>query len=429
MDILQTILQILVPLLVLGVLIMVHELGHFGVAKYLKIKVLEFWIFMDPKIMKWKRKETEYSLRMIPIGGMVRMEGEETSSDDMGSFNNKHPAKRAAVIAAGPVMNILFALIIVIIVSIASGYYLNSVVIFDKTKPAAVAGLQDGDKILSINGIQVFDPAIDYGLFTYVKTFKPVVLEVQRAGVAQPIKFDITPNPRFLMGITFPQYTDKLAPIETVDANMPAGKAGIKKGDIIQSMDGVTMLTNRQTSDTIRLNSGKAMKVVVLRGSNLMTFDVTPVKTPDMNLGFSFKPDQGNPVEIIGASMNYCVSVIRSNFYTLGWLFSGQVSFTELSGPVGMVKTMGDVMTYSDSFWDNLKALMLTGAFISLCLGVFNLLPFPALDGSKILLLVIEIFTRKKLKPEKEAIISFVGLAILLSFMVIVTFMDIMKFF
>jgi len=421
-----TVLQIIVPLFLLGVLIMVHELGHFGVAKYFKIKVLEFWIFMGPKLFSWKRKETEYSFRVIPIGGMVRMEGEETTSDDQGSFNNKHPAKRAAVIAAGPAMNILFALIVVIIIFAISGYNMNLVKFSGTDSPAYKAGIRDGDKLLSVNGIQVFDPAVDYGLFTYVKTTKPIDFVVQRNETAQPLQFAVTPNTRYLMGVTF---SKDQPTIEVVDANMPAGKAGIKKGDLIKSLNGVEIKTIEQAQDIIAKNKGAEINVSLVRNGTDVNVKVAPVETPDMNLGIGLNSSSGNPIEVIGSSVNYCISVARSNFYTIGWLFSGKVSFTELSGPVGMVKTMGDVMTYSPSFWDNMRALLLTASFISLCLGVFNLLPFPALDGSKILILLFEIFTKKKLKPEREAMISLVGLAILLTFMVGVTVMDIMKFF
>jgi len=427
--VLNTILQIIVPLLVLGVLIMVHELGHFSVAKFFKIKVLEFWIFMGPKILKWKRKETEYSLRIIPIGGMVRMEGEETSSEDEGSFNQKHPAKRAAVIAAGPVTNILFALIIVIIVTAFSGFFVNAVKLQGTESPAYTAGIRDGDKLISVKGVGVYEPAIDYGLFTYVKSYEPVPIVVQRPGFEKPLQFSVIPNARYLLGIQFAKNTTGKSAIEAVSPDTPASKAGVKKGDTIKEINGISMSTNQQASEAVQANQDKPMKLVVVRDGKEVSFTISPTKSPDMNLGIGFQKAQGNPIEVVGASVNYCISVMRSNFYTIGWLFTGQVSFTELSGPVGMVRTMGDVMTYSPDFWDNLYALLLTAAFISLCLGVFNLLPFPALDGSKILLLVIEIFTKKKLKPEKEAIISFIGLGLLLTLMAVVTVMDILKFF
>ena len=428
-DVLKIFIQIAVPILVLGVLIMVHELGHFGVAKFFKIKVLEFWIFMGPKIFKWKRKETEYSLRVIPIGGMVRMEGEEVTSDDEGAFSNKHPLKRAAVIAAGPVMNILFALLVVIIISGISGYVINSVKLSDDPSSAKSAGIMNGDKILAINDVAVFDPTIDYGLFTYIKSTKPIVFTVQRQGVAQPLRIPVTPDERYLLGIQLPKSTANPEPIEVVSEGMPAKAAGIKVGDIITAVDGNLMKSNFQTSELIKSSAGKELTLTIKRDKKDITIKVTPKKEIDMSLGIRFDTSSGNPIDVLGTSVGYCVSTMRSNFITIGWLVSGNVSVKELSGPVGMVKIMGDVATYSPSFWDNLKALMLTASFISLCLGVFNLLPFPALDGSKILILIFEIFTKKKLKPEREAAISLVGLAILLSFMVFVTVMDVIKFF
>jgi len=428
MKILETVLQIIIPLLVLGVIIMAHELGHFSVAKLFKIKVLEFWIFMGPKLFKWKRNETEYSLRAIPIGGMVRMEGEESTSEDSGSFTNKHPAKRMAVIAAGPITNIIFALLIVIIVTVFSGYVINSIKLDGTDSSAYAAGIREGDKILSVNGVNVFDPSVDFQLLTYLKTDKPITMQVQRAGAPGPIDVSIIPTKSYKLGVGFSKDTTTPTSIVSVDPQGPAQKAGIQVGDILKAINGNPVADFKKAKELISGSGGAQLNIVVSRNGVDVPIKITPTLQDD-NIGIKLDSGKGNPIEVLGASVNYCISVTRSNFYTIGWLITGKLSLDNISGPVGMVKAMGDVMHSSPTFPDNLVNLMLTAAFISLCLGVFNLLPFPALDGSKILILLFEIITKKKLKPEKEAIISIVGLAILLSFMLAVTVMDIMKFF
>lgn len=422
--------RIIVPLLVLGLLILVHELGHFGVAKFFKIKVREFWIFMGPKLFKWKRKETEYSLRLLPIGGMVRMEGEEESSDDDRAFINKPPLVRMAVIAAGPIMNILFALILLTVVFSYSGYATKNIRLDKDLSPAYEAGLREGDKLLKVNGKRVFDP-MDYFLFTYLEPGEPFTVEVQRDNEVK--EYIINPLPHYRIGIIL----DSSSPVVLeVDKEMPAYKAGLRDGDRITSINDIAMSSNVEVSEYILKNQDKPLKIQYRRGDEPeRTIQVSPEKSGDgyVGMGFSFvggaSEKKASLGGIIKTSINYGVSLTRSTYYSIVWLISGKVPVKELSGPVGIVKTMGDAMESAPGFVDSLMALLQMGALISLSLGLFNLIPFPALDGSKILILFFELITRKKLKPEKEAAISFVGLAILLTFMIVVTFFDVMKFF
>ena len=145
------------------------------------------------------------------------------------------------------------------------------------------------------------------------------------------------------------------------------------------------------------------------------------------DLGMYFKNQKGGLFKTIGSAVNYSISIIRTVFYSFGWLFSGRVSMNEMSGPVGIVSTIGNVVEQSRSFMDALINLLGIASFISLNLGVFNLFPFPALDGSKLLLLLVDKVRKKPIPVEKEAMISMVGFVLLLMPLVFTLYNDISK--
>ncbi len=344
--------SIITMLLILSVLTIIHELGHYLAARAFKVKVNEFAVFMGPKIFSrvGKKSGTRFSLRCIPIGGFCAMEGEEESSDSPTSYNNKPWYIRAAILFAGPFMNLILALTVVVILFCVSGYSTNRLgtVSTESGYLVTETDIAVGDKIVAYDGKRVFN-YMDYSLFN------------------------------------------------------------------LMDQDNITVLTVKKTDGTIRE----------------YTFDRTPAEGQEEKalLGISFESIRGgNVFKMLGNSVLYLVSMVRQIFYALFWLITGQVGLSALAGPVGLTTVVNDVVTAPVSILPKVLSLLEFSALISVNLGIFNLLPFPGLDGGRLLLAFIEFLRRgKRISPEKEAIISFVGLALLMLLAVVVMGSDIFK--
>ncbi|WP_234978596.1 RIP metalloprotease RseP [Anaerosalibacter sp. Marseille-P3206] len=329
----------LAAIFVFMLVIVFHEFGHFMVAKLVGIKVHEFSIGMGPKLLHKKGKETEYFLRAIPIGGYVRMEGEDESSEDPRSFGKKPVGARILVVAAGAIMNFILAIIVFTIVSYGMGVPTTTIQEIIKDSPASYAGLQSGDEIKRINDEEVKSWNSIVENINKSDSDKNLTIVVKRN--SEEISFNMKPKydretKRYLIGIV-PSY---------------------KKSFLLALKGGV------QTTGTV--------------------------------LGLMFK--------------------------FLGMLFKGQVSRGDLSGPVGVIYTVGEAAKYGF-----LNLLYIAG-FISVNLGFFNLLPIPALDGSRIFFMLIELIRGKPVNPEKEGFVHFVGFVLLMILMIVVTYSDIVKF-
>lgn len=426
--------QIIIAILALSFLIIIHELGHFTVAKLSGIKVHEFALFMGPKIFSVQKGETTYSLRAVPIGGYVRMEGEEQASEDSRAFNKKPIPIRMAVIAAGPIMNILVAILFAYIVFSFSGYNSTIVAPIQHDSPAYQAGIREGDKILKYNGKSIYNP-IDVDLFMLGSKGQPKDIEVLRGNTTQKLKIipEIMPKNRYLLGFgPAGPSGEKSRTIESIVKDSGASKAGLQKGDIITKFNGVDLKDGKAIRDYLEKNNGKELNVTVIRNGKEINRNLTPIKgkNPESyNTGLAFKHLKGGFIETIKQSAVYSFSISRSVYYSLSLLITQKVSLNEVSGPVGIVTVIGDVVKSSPTFMDKFLNLLTLTSLISINLGLFNLIPFPALDGSKIIILAIEAIRRKALPPEREAIISLVGLTILVMLMIFTTFNDVFKLF
>lgn len=323
----------IISVLVFAAIVMVHEFGHFIVAKLSGIRVEEFAIGMGPKIVGKKKGETLYSLRAIPIGGYCKLTGEDEASNDTRAFNNKSLFTRMAVIFFGPLMNFLLAVLIFSLV-ISQSTIINEVI---EDKPAYTAGMQKGDKIVQINRRQVED--------------------------WDSIKQSISSNP-----------------------NIP-------------------------------------INIVVERDKELKNIIVTPIVeneaegaiigiTPSLRIaGMSFKNGINTTVEVSKTMLDFLVK-----------LFTGRASSDEVSGPVGIIVFINEAAKIGFLYLLNLTA------FLSLNLGIVNLLPIPALDGGRLLFLFIELISRKPIEAEKEGFINFVGFVALMVLAVIIAYKDLIKF-
>ncbi len=425
--------SVFLAIVALSFLIIIHELGHFLVAKAFKVKVNEFSLFMGPKLFGFQKGETTYSLRLIPLGGYVKMEGEEEASEDDRAFNKKPVGVRAAIIAAGPIMNILIALVFAFIIMAQSGFYTTQIKAVAHGSVAEKAGIQVGDILQKYNGKTIYQ-VNDLEIFAYPLTNESVDLQYERNGETKTV--NITP-PRqngYMLG-----FSPKDTKIDGADSNVvagitagsPAKEAGLKVEDRIIKLNGIDINTRQDIANVLDQAKGSEVKITVKRSESEV--DLKPVvpmirKNPEYYaIGLDFERTQGGFVNTMKGAIDYTISTSRSIYYSLGWLFTKTVPVSDLSGPIGITSVFKDVVEQSPSHMDTIINLLSLTAMISINLGLVNLIPFPALDGSKLLILLIEKIRKKPLNPEKEAFITMVGFVILIALMIYVTFNDILK--
>ncbi|WP_313563524.1 RIP metalloprotease RseP [Ruminiclostridium cellobioparum] len=424
---------IVLAILALSFLIIIHELGHFMVAKAFKVRVNEFSLFMGPKLFSFQKGETLYSLRLIPLGGYVKMEGEEEASEDDRAYNKKPIGVRAAIIAAGPLMNILTALVFAFIIISQTGYFTTQIKDIVPGSAAEKYDLRVGDKLQKYNGKTLFN-VNDLGIFSYPLTNESITLQYERNGVSKTV--ELTPErENFILGFTPLQ--DELEGLDSnvvkaVSDNSPAIKAGLKVNDRIVEINGADIRTRKDIRDILQQNQDKNVNILVERAGELQKLKpVVPLKSKNPEyyaIGIlDFVHEKGGIGSTIKEAAKYNIFISRSIYYSLGWLFTGTVPASELMGPVGITTTISNEVAESQSLKETVIRLLSITTMISINLGLVNLIPFPALDGSKLVLLLIEGIRKKPLNPEKEALITMVGMVILIMLMLYATFNDILR--
>ena len=424
--------NLIVALAVLSLLILVHELGHFFVAKACGIRVLEFSMFMGPKLLAFKKGETQYTLRLIPMGGYVKMEGEETASDDPRAFSKQKIWKRFLVLAAGSTMNIVLAFVLMSSYTMAAGVITNRVDSFGEDSPLQQAGMVSGDRLVSWDGNRIHDLSTDLNMFLYGANDEPLdIAWLDASGLRKSATITLPKTePTYRLGFSV-VVEGELATnlIDMVEPDSPIQKAGLRHGDRIVRIDGMEV-ANREAIVTY-LNTGRPegnppVTLTVQRDEQSLIFrDIVPFMDSQYYLDTGFTLEEPSFFGSLAAAGRYSISSIRMVLTTLGWLFTGQVSFSNMTGPVGIVGTIGTVVEREVDITEKLLSLASLGALLSLNLGVMNLIPFPALDGSKLVLLIIEKIRRKPLPPEKEGLISLIGFSLLILVLIATLFNDI----
>ena len=445
--------QIVAAIILLSFLIIIHELGHLWGARLFKVKVREFSIFMGPKLFSHKGKKTEYSLRAIPIGGFVALEGETETSDDKDALSNKPRWQQAVVMLSGSAMNLIFGLIAFLVLTLATGYIANeltdtkasvpdyNIYIQDESmkygtgSPVDAAGIKDGDTIIEYDGRKVLYP-IDILIYSLESRGRPVPIKYSRNGeiyetILEPV---IIPEIEvYRMGVYFAVSDGAFDPvIEEVIAGSPAEKAGIIKGDIIVSIDDSLIENRDEVAASLAGGSGGTVKIKLLRNGKEIDLSLMPERSVQKEYyynGLFFAEGSDRFVDRCKASFRYYGSVIKSVYYSLIWLIGGKVSIRDAMGPVGIVTTIGTVVSSGETISNIAKQLLSLLGLISINLGFINLVPFPALDGSKLVILGIEGVAGRKIPLEKQAVVSFIGFAILILLMIALTGFDIMRLF
>lgn len=419
---LGALLTILKIIFILGFLIFIHEGGHFIVAKLCKIRVNEFSIGFGPVIFKKQGKETLFQLRLIPLGGFCNMEGEEERSEVEGSFSKASIPKRIAVVAAGGLVNIIFALLIYFTLMSCVGNNVSNVI--DTVVPnysAQTAGLQENDKILKIDGKKIKNKA-DLDEALEQSNGNELSILIERDGKEQELKIKPTEEKYNYTGIAVNTSNDKLTEIAALYPNSPGEKQGLQAKDIIIAINDNPVENNAQKLvDYINLSIGEEIKFTVERNGENLDITIMPDVMSNYLLGVNLKMAENNFINNIYYAFfdtgEFAISIVDN----LRLLFSGGVSIDQLMGPVGI----SDVVAQTNGLADFIYIL----ALISISLGFTNLLPFPPLDGGKIVILLIEAIRRKPLKEKTEINIQLVGFIFLMALMVYVTYNDILRIF
>ena len=406
-------------IVLLGFLIFIHELGHFTVAKLCKVKVNEFAIGFGPTILKKQGKETKYALRLIPLGGFVSMEGEEEASENEGSFSKASIPKKIAIVIAGATVNIIFAIIVYFILSFTSGTYIsNEIKLVQEGYAASQAGLQQGEKIVEINNHKI---SSKYDLDKVMKKNKGEEIELKTEKNGQEEEYKITPTEvkNRVTGI----YLDDKCKIVTVEKGSVAQKQGIETNDTILKINGISIDGNRNTAiEALHASStNENIEMTVKRGKTEVTISLTPDVVSTYYLGIELKQTEDNFTNRFINGEIQTKEFVLSIFDNLKQLFTGKVGLNQMMGPVGISEAVAQTNGFREFF-----EMM---ALISLSLGVTNLLPIPALDGGKLVLLLVEAIRKKPLKPETEMNIQILGIAIILTIFLLVTYNDILRIF
>ena len=408
----------------LGFLILIHEAGHFLIAKLFKVKVEEFAIGFGPKIFTKQGKETKYELRLIPLGGFVRMEGEEQRSESERSFNNASIPKRMGIVAAGAIVNIVFGILVYFIIISATGNNVSTIV--DSTNEGYVASevnIQSGDEIKEINGKKIRLKS-DIDQILQESNGEELTLLIDRNNEEKEIKLKPTEKQTKSTGIYVSQAQtgEKATQVIQIEKGSNAEKDGLKANDIIKKINGVDVTGDVQKLvSQIQNTTTEKANVEIDRDGEIISLDLTIDTIPVYYLGINFKMAENNFANNVYYAFFETGNFLGSIFENIKMLFTGKVGIDQMTGPIGI----SNMVSQTTGFVDFMYLL----ALISISLGITNLLPIPALDGGKLLILIIEAVRRKPMKEEIEIGIQLAGFFILISLTIFISYKDILRIF
>ncbi len=408
----------------LGFLVFIHEGGHFIVAKLCKVKVNEFAIGFGPTIWKKQGKQTKYALRLIPLGGFVSMEGEEERSEKEGSFSKTSIPKRIAIVLAGGCVNIIFGLLVYfILVSCQGGYISNEIEETISGYVAQEVGLKQGDKILKIDN-QDIRLKSDLTNILNKSEGKELTLLIQRNNEKQEIKLIPNEIKSKDTGIYFGKSGEKISTkVIALYPNSPAEKQGIQVNDVIVKVNNENV--NNDPYKVIELinkvQDDENVIFTINRKGEEKQIEVTPQIVSNYYIGVTFKQAENNILNNMYYGFWDTTDFAGSIVDNLKMLFTGKVNANQLMGPVGI----SEMVAKTNGFADFIYML----ALISLSLGVTNLLPFPPLDGGKVVIYLIEAIRKKPISEKLEINIQMIGFAILIGLSIYITYNDILRIF
>jgi regulator of sigma E protease len=429
--------SILAFVFVLGVLIFVHELGHFLMARRIGVRVLTFSLGFGPKLIAVKRGDTEYCISAVPLGGYVKMAGENPDDARTGAsdeFLSKSKWQRFQVLIMGPVMNLVLAVVVM-----AAVLYQGAPAPVFVTQPPLVgsvldksvmkaAGLQPGDLILSVDGGRV-GTWEDFLNAMAAKSKRQVTVRVDRLGQQLDLTFTPIGTGRYdlvdldslaILPVMHPQ-------IKSLQPEAPGYEAGLRPGDVVIGAAGERDITSKRLVEIIKANEGKTITFDIKRNGQMLQVPVTPRRINDTIMigadlsGFEFRTIEPGIWTAMKMSLAQNWTWTKMIAQTLGGLFTHQTSVKQLMGPVAIADLSGMA---AEQGMLQLFSLM---AMISLNLGLLNLMPIPVLDGGHIAILALEGVSRRDFSMKVKEKMLLAGFVLLLMLMVTVIYNDLTR--
>ena len=428
---------------VFSFLVFFHELGHFLAAKLLGVRVERFSIGFPPRVYGKKIGDTDYCISAIPFGGYVKMSGmidesldKETTGADY-EFNSKPVWKRVVIITAGVVMNFIIAIVIITFLNYSQGKSIlphTEISAVGNDGVAQKVGFQVEDRILSINGVEVrtwndvnkeFINNLNNNIrFSVVRDNQTINLDYKKEWFAEENGeiLDLVPMPSSKIGQVMP--------------GMPAAEAGMQSGDKIIEIAGVGVSNWIELTNEVRKYAGDSINVKWDRNGEILSATMSPspatvkdtagvmITVGKIGVGYFYIHEPISFGEAVVSGFTGTIDMIALNIRALGWIISGVKPAKDvIGGPIMIAKMAGEA---ADSGWQNYWAFI---AYLSAILAFFNILPIPALDGGHLTILIIEGIRRKPLSANTVIKIQQVGMAILLTFIVLVLYVDISRIF
>ncbi|HXT22293.1 MAG TPA: RIP metalloprotease RseP [Thermoanaerobaculia bacterium] len=418
-------------LLVLGIIIFVHEGGHYLMAKLFDVKVLTFSLGFGPKIFSFRRGETEYRVSWLPLGGYVRLGGEspEESTGDPRDFQCKPRWQRVLVYLAGPMMNVVFSIIVVaavLVLGFPLPFFHNVppvVGIIEPGSPGAQAGLLPGDKVIEVRGREAENWEM-VAMAVLESPGKPVPMKVERGG--KQLDFVVVPAtvPQYEVGDAG-LYPKVLPNVSRVVENSPALAAGFREGDKVMAIDGRPLASSLDFVDYVESHAGKPVVITVQREGRLVDLHVTPRDEGGGRGRVGVELTEAvrlPPWDAVVESVRYNWNITTQTLALVGKLLTGEMKAqTALHGPLEIGKLAGEAARQGYPSLFHLTAL------VSISIAILNLLPIPVLDGGQIFVLLLESLLRRDLSLRLKEAINMVGLAFILVLMVTVIYFDVRR--
>lgn len=429
---LSKLLNILVAIIIFSVIVVFHELGHFLLAKKNGIEVTEFSLGMGPRLLSTVKGNTRYSLKLFPIGGSCMMVGEDGEEDGPGSFGHASVWGRISVVAAGPIFNFILAFVFALVITSVMGYDPPKVLSVEENSPAEEAGLQVGDIITSFQGKPI-SIGRDISLYEslYGMQQDQIKMTVKRDGKKIDLNFKAASEKKYMLGFSYvPDGEPEITEVFVDGAMM---KAGVLAGDVITAVDGTKVSTGEELQAYLEEHplGENTVTITVSRDGNEKEFTVQPTVRTQVSTGFVYnlyreKTNFFGVLKYSAVEVRYWIS---STIDSLGLLIKGTFRVNDLSGPVGIVDAIGSSVEEAKSegavvMW---MQMFYWAILLSANLGVMNLLPLPALDGGRLVFLLIEAVTKKKVNPNIEGMIHFAGFVLLMALMVFVFMNDLKR--
>ncbi|MBN1485886.1 MAG: RIP metalloprotease RseP [Chloroflexia bacterium] len=425
---------ILLAIPILGILILIHEIGHFWAARWMKVGIEEFGIGMPPRALRlFEKNGVEYTLNWIPFGGFVRMAGED-DPDVGGGLSSAPPWRRLIVLSAGPLMNLVLAFLLFTGLAMAGHMEIVSqqvgVYYVELGSPAQEAGLQPGDLFVSINGRPITSYE-ELQIETTLQRGHPVTLVIERDG--QLITTELVPRKdppegQGPIGIRMAYYEAPLE-VQYVFEDSPAAAAGLQEGDVVMALDGEPVqdslqymrLASAAMGEEVVLNVQRDGQYLELSLFNDPDYEAIPLGLDFMRLAHKSSPLGKGLAEGWRETVDAAALVPR----TLAGIFRSSVPVSDISGPVGITYATAQVARAA-----GLYGILHLSALISVNFFLVNLLPIPALDGGRMAFALLEwVRGGKRISPEREGLLHMVFFLLLMGFLVLVTYYDLVRIF